>query len=26
VEEGLEVALDKRKAEREYVKKADGDS
>jgi hypothetical protein len=25
VEEGLEVALDKRKAEREYVKKADGD-
>lgn len=25
VEEGLEVALEKRKAEREYVKKADGD-
>lgn len=25
VEEGLEVALEKRKAERDYVKKADGD-
>jgi hypothetical protein len=25
VEEGLDVALDKRKAEREYVRKADGD-